>query len=300
MISCSPTIANATCSAFPVLSIKLRRLLENRSVIGALLIQFLLVGHTVAGESSAKILSIGGVVREATLKGDYLVQTGNPENLRFVTDPESSSKKVLELTLRRGDPEAATSHRTEILGRKDGIGNQLESRWYGFSFFIPADWKPDPSPIVIAQLHGNDFLRLAPPVSLQIQGGRMFLMLQHNVNSATSKTPPVTGNSVRTYPWRGPLILGRWCRLIVRTFWSTTPGIGELEVWLNDDLLVTQRGIPNTYDTSEGIGGRNYAKTGIYAPYGIEASDTVKILTRGIVFGGPDATYEDIVDALGK
>lgn len=281
-------------------SAKRALVVERRAMAVAGLIPVLVFSSPMAIAETKKILPIGGVVREDTLKADYLIQTGNPENLRFVPDPENSSKKVLELTLRRSDPEAATSHRTEILGRKDGLGNQEELRWYGFAFYVPADWKLDESPIAVAQLHGNDFLRLAPPLSLQIQGGRMFLMLQHNTNRVTSTTPPVTGNSVRLYPWHGPLVRGRWYRLIVRTVWSATPGKGELDVWLDGTLLITQRGIPNTYDTSEGIGGRNYAKTGVYAPYGIKASDEVRVLTRGIVFGGPDATFVEMVNALEK
>lgn len=276
------------------------RALSFRSMAVVVFIQILSLCHVEAMAGDMKILSIGGVVREETLRAEYLVQTGNPANLRFVADPENATKRVLELTLRASDPEAATSHRTEILGRKDGIGNQEAVRWYGFAFFVPADWKSDESPTVVAQLHGNDLLRLAPPLSLQIQEGRMFLMLQHNINRVTSATPPVTGNSVRLYPWRGPLVTGRWYRLIVRTIWSATPGVGELDVWLDGSLLVTQRGIPNTYDTSDVVGGRNYAKTGIYAPYGFKSKDEARILTRGIVIGGPDATYAEINDALEK
>ena len=261
---------------------------------------FLLLGSVVAAADSEKILPIGGVVNEATLNDYYLIQTGNRANLRFIPDPEKPSRMVLELTLRGSDPEAATSHRTEILGRKDGLGNQEEARWYGFEFYVPPDWRQYPTAIVVAQLHGNDRLRLSPPVSIQIQGGRMFLMLQHNTNAVTGRTPPTTANSIRFYPWHGPLILGRWYRLIVRTYWSAMPGAGELDVWLNGNLLARQRGVPNTYDTSEGIGGRNYAKTGINAPYGIEASDAIRILTRGIVYGGPSAGYQDMVDALDR
>jgi hypothetical protein len=274
----------------------LRRSLALRTLAMTLL----MLGNAAADIGAEGILPVGGVINEAKFKDTYLVQTGNPANLRFVSDPEDPGKRVLELTLGRKDPEAATSHRTEILARRDGIGNLAEVRWYGFDFYIPRDWLPNSNPVCVAQLHGNDLLRLAPPVSLQIQGSEMFLMLQYNVNPVQSATPPKTSNSVRSYPWRGPLTTGRWRHLIVRTLWSSVPGAGELDIWLDGTRVVTQRATPNTYDTSEVVGGQNYAKNGIYAPYGIGESEAIRILTRGIVFGGPTASYKDVEDALEK
>lgn len=256
--------------------------------------------HSAHAESptASHILPISGVVQPKTLSADYFIQTGNPGNLRFIDDPENSGRKVLEMALSKKDPEAATSHRTEILGRKDALANGVEIRWYGFEIYLPKSWTLEPNPIVVAQLHGNDRLRLAPPVSLQIQGGRMFIMLQHNTNKLLSATPPVTGNSVRSYPWHSPLQKGRWLRFVVRTLWSSTPSVGELDLWMNDELILSQRNTPNTYETEPGIGGQNYAKTGVYAPYGLSTNDQISILTRGIIIGGPDATYDDIRKAF--
>jgi hypothetical protein len=266
------------------------------STLGAIL----LASCGSGSDGSSTTADVTDTVQEATFAQDYMVQTGTPSNIRFVSDPDNRAKTVLELTLQRDDPEAGMGHRTEVLGRHDGLGNKIEVRWYGFDFYIPSDWTPEPQPIAVAQLHGNDQLGLAPPLSLQVQGSEMFLMLQYNINAVTSATPPVSGNSVRSYPWRGSLTKGRWHRLVVRTFWSSSPGIGELDVWLDGILLVSQRATPNTYDTSNVVGGQNYAKTGLYAPYGLEANNAVRILSRGIVFGGPTARYQDIANALEK
>jgi hypothetical protein len=255
---------------------------------------------SIVSPVQAELLPIGGAITPENFSGRYYIQSDSRNNLQFVPDPLDPARKVLELTLARSDKKASGGHRTEIHVRGDAARNLEGIRWYGFEFYVPETWVSISKPIVVAQLHGNDYTVPAPLVSLQIQENRMFLMTQYNTHPIGGPTLPVTANSVRKYPWHGPLEKGRWYRLVMRVLWSSTPNLGEMDIWIDDRRIVSEKNQPNSYDTSGPVGSVNYAKTGVYAPYGIGSLDTVKILNRGIVFGGSDSTYEEIVNGFSQ
>lgn len=246
------------------------------------------------------ILTAGGVVNESSLSAKYYVQARLPDRLRWVADPVDPARRVLEVRLQRNDGMVAGGLRTEIVPRGDGAANGAQTRWYGFEFYVPDDWVPIQPAVVVAQLHGNDHVYLAPPLSLQIQEGRLFMMTQYNTRAALSADPPKTEGSVRRYPWVAPLKKGKWYRWVVRAQWSSTPGAGELDVWIDDELVMSERNRPNAYDTDGRPGSLNYAKAGLYAPAGMADLESISMLIRGIVLGGSDATYQDVVRDLSR
>lgn len=246
------------------------------------------------------MLAAGGIVSESSLSSKYYIQARSPERLSWVSDPADPSRRVLQIRLHREDGQVAGGLRAEIVPRGDAAANGPSTRWYGFEFYVPDEWVPIPPAVVVAQLHGNDHVYLAPPLSLQIQEGRLFLMTQYNTRGARSADPPKTEGSVRRYPWVAPLKKGKWYRWVVRTQWSSTPGEGELDVWIDDELILSERGRPNTYDTDGRPGSFNYAKAGLYAPAGIAELESISILTRGIFLGRGDVSYEAFVAGFSR
>lgn len=248
----------------------------------------------------AQVTKAGGVVTESSLDSRYYVQARSKERLKWVADPLDSVRKVLQVTLHRDDGAVAGGLRTEIVPRGDGAFNGPDVRWYGFEFYVPESWVLIPQAVVVAQLHGNDHLHLAPPLSLQIQDGRIFLMTQYNTRLARAADPPRTEGSVRRYPWVAPLKKGKWYSWVVRVQWSSTPGEGEMDVWIDNERVLSERNRPNTYDTDGRPGSLNYAKAGIYAPAGMGDLETISLLTRGVVLGGNEATYQELLHELAR
>lgn len=268
---------------------------------------------TTAGPSfnAALLAAYAGIttsqpVTASNLSTNYSAQTGVSTNLTFVPDPNNSLSQVLQMTLGANDPEAASSHRTEIIPNGGSVivdttapANSVNARWYAFNFYIPSTWVPITGGNIFAQIHGNDNITGNPVVALGATGSNLWLGLNYNTNLFGSATPPTHTNQTSNSIPLGTVTPGTWYLFVVYADWSYTPGKGSLSIWLNGTSIYSNTNTPNCYDTSYGSYPSNYAKTGIYAWNGLNAGQaSAYILSRGIVIADPSATYTQVVAAF--
>ncbi|WNR42832.1 heparin lyase I family protein [Paenibacillus roseipurpureus] len=69
---------------------------------------------------------------------DTTITPGKPYNLRSVTGPTRDGGQALRMELRYGEPDPFGSYHSEVV--KNNTGNYGQTRWYGFSTYVPDDY----------------------------------------------------------------------------------------------------------------------------------------------------------------
>lgn len=229
----------------------------------------------------------GGAVDEPSFDIRYSLQSANPNNLRWVTDPAGSRRTVLYATVRDNEPKVFGGRRTEIVPRQEFIREGV--RWYAISAYIPSDWKNHPYPAIIGQLHTSQKTgKVPPPVSFVIQGDNLDLDLYANHQSPDDGGAD-RNNSARQQIRLDKLQKSRWYCFVVRADWSPHPGSGSLKIWMNGEVVYDAANHYNAYETWLG----NYPKAGLYMP-GMMGVTERSLYIDFIHLGGPRTGFDEM------
>lgn len=189
--------------------------------------------------------------RQETAKKSY--------SLNVVDAPGGRDGKAARFELHKDDPWVADSKRSELVRESDPAGSE---RWYGFSIYLPNDWKTDPAGEVVTQWHsrpdkhlGENYGLGGPPLSLMIDGNEMYVQSRWDPSPVTTKQSKTREDAKL---WRGSYEKGEWMDWVVQVDWSHQSD-GLLRMWKDGELVVDRKG-PNTYNDKVGP----YFKTGIY------------------------------------
>ena len=171
----------------------------------------------------------------------------------------SDGKYSLRLQLNRYDPLVQGSRRAELVSYLEKSSN-IE-RWYGFDIFLPATYKVDSIPEILAQWHvqttaAQKSEHISPAVSLRVEYDKWRLWIIHDIPPADN-TDKYYGSKRFTLP---KLEFNKWTKWIFHIKYSHGND-GIVQVWENGVLLVDYKG-PDFYDTGMGP----YFKIGIYKP----------------------------------
>lgn len=151
-----------------------------------------------------------------------------------------------------------SSWRAEAVQSNGTGGKAGQTLWYGFSYYIPADWVSDPSTEeIIWQLHelpdACETWR-SPYLSLNISGGTISLRRRYDSKPCSvGNTPEGTGTIAST-----PLVKGQWVDVVIKAQFSYTSS-GRVQYWVNGQLVGDQTGGNIYNDTAPG-----YLKVGLY------------------------------------
>lgn len=229
----------------------------------------------------------GGISDERGFETRYVLQSADPANLRWVSDPAGSRRTVLHATVRASDPKVFGGHRTEIVPLKEYVREGV--RWYAISVYIPAEWKNHPYPAIIGQLlTSQKTVFLPPPLAFVVEDNNVLLELYAN-HRAVSEGEAQKSNSARQRIRLDTLRKQRWYCFVTRADWSHTPGTGSLVVWMNGERVYETANQYNSYDTWLG----NYPKVGLYMP-GMMGVDERSLFLDFVFVGGPKTSFDEI------
>lgn len=189
-----------------------------------------------------------------------------------VPSPDGNDGKVIKYDLRSTDPIVSSSKRAEVQTKTNSA--QESEAWYGFQFWLEK-YDTDAGAESIWQFHDQD--GTTPPLSIQIQNGRMRIM-----RSFTSGNLPVD---------IGPVVTGQWVSFVFHVKWTTSEN-GLVEYWVNG---AKQKNIVGRTNSAGG----SYEKDGInkwsWAPGGGSSTATQRIYYLGNYRqGNSKATYKDV------
>lgn len=152
--------------------------------------------------------------------------------------------------------------------------------WYGFSVYVPHNWKPDATGDIFFQVHrvqdAHDSRSVGanPPLSIRFKEDKIefnhrwhkqdpWLVREHSYNETVNVLKDV--------------VPGRWYDFVFHMIWSKTAGSGITEVWMNGQKKYSHIG-PNTYVDQVGP----YVKFGIYKSLWKKSTHTSASAARGI------------------
>ncbi len=155
-------------------------------------------------------------------------------------------------------------------------------RWYGFSIFVTADWKPIDANEVVAQWkHTNDpgETEGSPPLALRVDDEEWRINCRWDSRRTSDKEDPEGKAEIVRLPYER----GRWTDWVFR-YRCSFGDDGLIEAW-KDGELVTRRQGPNAYNDEQGL----YFKWGIYHTEGrrVLVNDELRI-------GDEHATFADV------
>lgn len=226
----------------------------------------------------------GGVAMPADFDERYTLNSANPANLQWVTDPAGSGRTVLFARVLDSEGNSAGAKRTEISPKNEYVKEGV--RWYTFSFYLPANWQFHAYDTGVAQLHTSQKTAIvSPPVVFVILGNKLVLSrhrpyLSQPVSKANSSTVDSVISTVRTNEWN--------C-IVVRADWSSTANVGSLDIWLNGLSVLAEKNQHNAYPTWLG----NYPKAGLYMPGKMGVSKR-EIYMDFIHMGDAQASYAEM------
>ena len=186
----------------------------------------------------------------------------------------------------------------------DGAGgaNQEKERWFGFSVYLPEDWKTItfPGSDILFQIHerpdrelGEDWR--SPPLYLRVDGDKMEWRIRWD-SKEFSKGNEAEGTAT---VYSGPLVKGKWVDWVVHVRWSYQQD-GLVEVWRDGKKETTHRG-PNCYNDQREmylkIGNYHTGSPGKLWPDGLKQRVSYFDEVR---MGGPQATYADVAPGKAK
>jgi hypothetical protein len=194
-------------------------------------------------------------------------------SLNVVPAPDGNGKAV-KYDLRSTDAIVSSSKRSEMqLAGTDAA--ETSERWYGLRYWLEK-YDADNGAESILQWHDGD--NTTPPLSIQVQSGRMRVM-----QSFTSGNIPYD---------LGPTTTGKWIDIVIHVKWSNTTN-GLLEVWRDGVKMVSKS---NARTNSKG---GSYMKIGInkwsWAPGGGSSTATQRIFyIDNFRMGNENAIYNDV------
>lgn len=213
----------------------------------------------------------------------------------IVSSPKRAGDKAIKFTLKKDDPLVSNSKRAEL--KQDRIPANAE-RWYGFSVYLPSDYKSDPSYEIITQWHAQPDFDLgedwrSPPLSLLLTDGAISMHRRWDADRVTKNNKPGSRGGTETINL-GAYKTGAWTDFVVHVKWSHQSD-GLIEVWKDGTLVVRKTG-PNTYNDEIGT----FFKLGMYKPHWKHKPEASTTTQRVIYFdevriGDASANYQSVV-----
>lgn len=227
-------------------------------------------------------------------------ELGREDSALIVTNPVRAGKHSVRFELRKDDPIVASSKRAELTLKKEP---KVEvERWYGFSIFLPEDYKRDALPEIVTQWHASPDLSAgevwrSPPLAVLTQDGNWRINWRWDADRIMKRNRP-DGSKSREL---GKYETGVWTDWVFHVKWSWQSD-GLLEVWKNGRKQIRYEG-PVGYNDRSGV----YFKTGIYkwvwnmTPEKDQSTtDKRVIFVDEVRIGSPKATYKDVEPGGGK
>ncbi len=179
----------------------------------------------------------------------------------------------MRVELRKTDNDVAGSKRAEAR-RASNDELTLKNRWYGASYYLPADYVSDVSAELVTQW--QSLKGVSPPLALWTENGRWKIVQYGNVSADI-----------------GEYKREKWTDFVFHVKWSLNSD-GLIEVWQDGKKVFTKSG-PNSYP---GYNTGNYMKVGIYKwgwAKGYPSNTTVRVIYADDVrIGNENATYQDV------
>ncbi len=178
-----------------------------------------------------------------------------------VTDHARRGLQGMRFELRDDDDDEAGSKRSEITQwpiRATTTGGLGDTRWFGMSFYLPADWETDVTQELIMQWQsvrdGCDSSGRSPMQGLYFDDdGTWFWSIRSQSAKCGTSNPPATKIDF------GDIQIGEWVDLVMHIKWEHDSS-GFTKVWKNGILIVDYTG-PNMYNDDPGS---IYLKYGVY------------------------------------
>ncbi|MEA5497926.1 polysaccharide lyase [Limnoraphis robusta] len=217
----------------------------------------------------------------------------------IVTDPVRYGQYAAKLMLDRVKHRDEINYRTDLVPTKgsgylyQNIGHEY---WYGFSTFIPENWKPDMQSELIAQFHGIEDEGESPRqpmLAIYIYRENYTIKKRWDSSANSNNTDLDTKNSRRL--WSNKVIYdrGRWVDWVFHIKWSFNAD-GFVQIWKNDQKIVEDQGA-NCYNDKKGP----YFRFGIYKwPWRIDEIQAPSVVTQRVVYfdeiriGNKEANYQ--------
>jgi hypothetical protein len=182
----------------------------------------------------------------------------------------------------------SNNYRTEVRLRAPDPKVRNEY-WYGFSIYLPSDYKADKIWETVAQWHGQPDKgddHPGPPLKLTTTDGVWAIRSTSNPNRVTTDK-----GKTQTQKIIGPYSTGRWTDWVFRIKWSYLSD-GVLEVWKDGQKVYAKYG-PNTYNDAR----MPFFKMGIYKGWKDFAPASVSTRTLyhdQLRFVGPGGSYSQV------
>lgn len=202
---------------------------------------------TTAGPKQGPLIFVYDF-ESGTLEGWDLSWLHLKSSARVVSRPARSGRRALEITLRRTDPMRSKGKRSELA--VPYIFQIGKSYWYGFSVFLPGDWKEDFEPEVVVQWFATRDRHLgerprSPSLALRVKKADWI------ITNRWDPSPLTVGNTApKEKLYKGPYRKGVWTDWVFHVRWSFKPD-GLVQVYRNGTKVVEKRG-PNTYNDVKG------------------------------------------------
>lgn len=210
--------------------------------------------------------------------------------LAVVTNPVRAGRYAARALVNQGEKDVGgPKYRAEATSNGAGGANQERERWFGFSTYLPNDWRViDRGNDVLFQVHEQpDACEnwRSPPLSLRVVEDRMEWQVIWDARRCTERTPTETVIADR------PIVLGRWVDWVVHVRWSYRRD-GLVQVW-QDGEQIADYGGPNAYNDGQPM----FLKIGVYRSGGPWPAG----LRRRVVYfdefrmAGAGGAYSDVV-----
>jgi hypothetical protein len=182
------------------------------------------------------------------------------------------------------------NRRCEIL--KQDIGRPGQERWYGFSVYLPKDWRDEIFDIVM-QIHNHPDPGEGPKspiMTLETAGDSWKVNDRWDKEKISKPAKNGAGGTITSnLLWTGPYETEKWTDWVFHVKWSLDDD-GLVEVWKDGVKVVTHNG-PNCYNDDKDF----YFKMGVYKPaYRVTAPPQRVIFHDEVRIGNEKATYQDV------
>ncbi len=208
----------------------------------------------------------------------------------IVNSPRRGGQRAVRVELGTDDPEpiVVKGPRAELVLPRESVTG--DTRWYGFSLFVPSSYVEASQEVILAQWQSNGDSTersKSPRLDLTVRGSRWV------INSRSDPNLISTFQSIKRVEFpAGEIEKGEWTDWVVLAKWSYNSD-GILKVWKNGQLIVSYAG-PNTYNDLDPF----YFKFGIYKwPWrdlSVERLADIIIYCDQVKVGNENSSHEQV------
>lgn len=234
-----------------------------------------------------------GLLFESDFENDGLKRWKTSGNAPSISrGPARAGKRAMRTSLDRRQDRVA--YRTEVSGPRAKID---EEYWYGFSIYLPQDYRPDRIWEIVAQWHGVPDFDAGenwrnPIMALSTTNGRWSWVSRWDAKRNTFASGKREYGGTHNYDL-GPYRKGVWTDWVIHVKWSYgTDGI--LRVWKNAEPVIDQKG-PNAFNDRHGP----FFKMGLYKGWRDPDRRSDAVSKRVLYhdefrMGGSKSSYDDV------